>query len=121
MLGSYAEVQTFIKGVMTQLGADATFAPHEEFWGTLSYQQFVEGDVPGIAPPVKILVKGNASASAIIDALKGIGLFTRPAPGGRFRRMPAGGPPFFSDEQIKEIADWIDAGCPETQLPPVTA
>jgi hypothetical protein len=115
MLGSYADVQTFIKDVMAQLGADATFAPHEEFWRALSYQEFVDGNVPNIGgAPVKILVKGNSAESAIIQALKGEGLF---APGARFRRMPGGGP-FFSAQQIQEVADWIDAGCPETQQAP---
>jgi hypothetical protein len=110
-LHSYAEVQTFVGKVMTELGFDAELAPHGTFWTTLSYQEFVEGNVPGInPPPVKILVRGNSSQSAIIQALKGEGLF---APGKRFRRMPDGGPPFFSDAQIKEIADWIDANCPE--------
>src|ERR1043166_4122468 len=107
MLNSYAEVQAFISQTMSALGASAEFAPHQEFWNTLSYAQFVDGDVPGIGgAPVKILVKGASSQSAIIQALKGEGIF---APGGRFRRMPAGGP-FFSDQQIKEIADWIDGG-----------
>ena len=108
-LKSYAEVQAFIAKTLTDLGVDAQFAPHEVFWSTLSYKDFVDGTVPNIPGAVKILVKGNSSQSTIIDALKGVGLFK---PGGRFRRMPAGGP-FFSDAQIKEIADWIDGGCPE--------
>ena len=32
---------------------------------------------------------------------------------GAFGQMPANGPPFFSASQIKAIAGWIDAGCPE--------
>jgi hypothetical protein len=31
---------------------------------------------------------------------------------GGFRRMPSRGP-YLSDEEIKEIADWIDAGMPD--------
>jgi hypothetical protein len=95
---------------MSNLPADAEFAPHAEFWSELSYSDFVDGNVPNIpGEPVKILIKGNAADSAIILALQGEGMF---APGKRFRRMPAGGP-YFSNEQIAEIADWIDRGCPE--------
>lgn len=115
MLNSYAEVQAFIKDVMEQLGADAEFtAPHANFWATLSYQDFVNGNVPDInGAPVKILVVGNSAQSELIHALKGEGIF---APGGRFARMPSGGP-FFSEAQIKELADWIDAGCPDNPPP----
>ena len=110
MLNSFAELQTFMTQTMTELGGSAEFAPHGVFWQTLSYDQCVNGNMPGIAgAPVKILVSGASSQSNIIHALKGEGIF---APGGRFRRMPAGGP-YFSEEQIKEIADWIEAGCPE--------
>ena len=113
MLRSYAEVQAFINDVMTNLGVSAEFAPHADFWNSLSYEQFVDGNAPDITgAPVKILVKGASSQSAIIQALTGEGPFIKPAPGGRFNRMPSGGP-FFSEDQIKEIADWIDAGCPQ--------
>ena len=108
-LNSFPEVQAFITQVMTDLGFDATFAPHDNFWSTLSYEQFVDGNVPGINPAMKILIKGDSSQSAIVQALRGQGPF---APGKTYPRMPYGGPPFFSDLQIKEIADWIDAGCP---------
>jgi hypothetical protein len=30
-----------------------------------------------------------------------------------FGRMPANGPPFFSDDDIATIAAWIDNGCPQ--------
>jgi hypothetical protein len=110
MLNSHAAVQSFMKDVMEQLGADAEFAPHGEFWETLPYNEFINGNVPGIGgSPVKILVMGSSAQSPLIHALKGEGIF---GPGGRFGRMPSGGP-FFRDEQIKELADWIDANCPE--------
>ena len=108
-LNSYAEVQAFISETMTELGADAQFAPHEEFWKALSYEDFVNGNVPNIAPPIKILEIGSSSTSTLIHALRGEADF---APGNRYRRMPAGGP-YFSEAQIQEIADWIDAECPE--------
>ncbi|MFI0843230.1 hypothetical protein [Mesorhizobium sp. IMUNJ 23232] len=113
-ISSFDQLKAFIAQVMTDLGADAEFAPHEEFWSNLSYDEFINGNVPGIGgQPVKILIVGDASQSQLIHSLKGEGIF---AAGGRFRRMPAGGP-FMSDEQIAEIAGWIDANCPEHEQP----
>jgi hypothetical protein len=104
---SYAQLQTFISQTMTALGASAQFAPHGEFWNDLSYEQFVNGNVPGVpGPAVKILVVGNSVGSAFIQALRGEGIFAGP-----FNRMPSGGP-YFTPAQIDEIAGWIDAGCP---------
>nr|WP_299506769.1 cytochrome c [uncultured Rhizobium sp.] len=106
-ISNYADFQAFVSDTMAKLGADAEFAPHERFWSTLSYDAFTQGNVPGISETVRIVTPGDAAGSAFIQALKGEGMFT----GSDFRRMPAGGP-FFSDEQITEIAAWIDAFCP---------
>ena len=59
-----------------------------------------------------ILVKGDSAGSNLILALRGQGPLFNPDDG-PFGQMPADGPPFFTEEQIKEIADWIDAGAPE--------
>jgi len=106
-ISNYADFQAFMSETMAKLGADAEFAPHEAFWSTLSYDAFLQDNVPGIARAVRIVTPGDAAGSAFIQALKGEGIFT----GAVFRRMPAGGP-FFSDDQIAEIAAWINAGCP---------
>lgn len=114
-IASFKEFQSFMSVTMTALGADAEFAPHEEFWASLTYSQFTQGNVPGIGQAVRILIPGNAMGSAFIQALKGEGMFA----GAPFPRMPAGGP-FMSDGQIGEIAAWIDAGCPEGDPTPVS-
>jgi hypothetical protein len=94
---SFEQFQTEISKLMADMGADAEFAPHGNFWTSITYDQMINGTVPGVGgQPVKILV----------------------APGGRFRRMPAGGP-HMTDEQIDEIATWIDANCPEHDPAPV--
>ena len=97
---------------------DSENALHGTFWNTLSYDEFVNGNVPGIedpntGQPMPILMKGNAAQSNIILALQG-------APGtpfdpntGAFGKMPADGPPFFTVDQIQPIAYWIDACSPE--------
>ncbi|MBY5456886.1 hypothetical protein HFO89_10995 [Rhizobium leguminosarum] len=107
-ISNYQDLQIFMSQTMADLGADAEFAPHEAFWSTLTYEDFKEGNVPGINPPVRVVIPGDAAGSAFIQALKGVGMFD----GSTYRRMPAGGPPFFSDPQIAEIAAWINAGCP---------
>lgn len=116
-LHSFKEVQDFITKVMSDIGqiANIKFSPHKDFWNT-TYENFVHGNIPNVdnpntGKPLPILVVGNSGKSIIIHALKGIGLFD--PNNGAFSQMPSSGPPFFSDEQIKEIADWIDAGCPE--------
>jgi hypothetical protein len=59
-----------------------------------------------------ILVSGNSAQSNLIMALRGQGpLFS--SQDGSIGQMPGNGPPFFTEEQIKQVADWIDAGCPE--------
>jgi hypothetical protein len=115
---SYQELQTFIQNVLVanQEDGGVASAPHQDFWKTLSYSNFVNGNVPGVVDPVTgqpipILTKGDSTQSNLVLSLQGKGpLFD---PNGAFGQMPANGPPMFTDAQIKEIADWIDAGCPQ--------
>jgi len=108
-LNSYQDVQAFFNSFLRTNGIDVSGAPHGAFWNSLKYDQFVNGDVPGVAG-VKILVKGNAAQSNIVAILKnainiqGVGTF---------ERMPAGGP-FMSDDLIASLADWIDRNCPNS-------
>jgi len=100
-------------------GGIANQAPHGSFWTTLSYAEFVNGNVPNVSDPssgqpLRILEIGNPDNSNLIMALRGTGsLFD--VNNGAFGRMPYGGTPF-TDDQIGEIADWIAAGCPESEL-----
>jgi mono/diheme cytochrome c family protein len=50
----------------------------------------------------KVVIAGDAEASPIMHRLLGT---AEP-------RMPLDGPPFLEDAQIKEVADWIQAGAP---------
>lgn len=115
-LTSFAQVQSFINQVLTANGEMGRVqnAPHKDFWNTLSYNDFTTGNVPNVlnnGQPLRILIPGNSGASILIQALQGTGIFDPNT--GTQDRMPANGPPFFSDDQIKQIADWIDAGCPQ--------
>lgn len=118
-LSSFAEVQAFITQVLTQNGelGGVGGSQHGSFWTSLSYNDFVTGNVPNVTDPntgqpVPILVKGNSATSNIILALQGVGPLFDPN-NGSFGQMPANGPPMFTADQIASIAGWIDAGCPQ--------
>jgi len=117
-LNSFAAVQQFISQILSQNGEQGgvPVSPHKAFWKTMTYDQFVNGNVPGVsdpetAKPVPVLIKGNSAQSNLILALRGLGSMF--GPNGDYGQMPANGPPYFSDDQIGSIAAWIDNGCPE--------
>jgi hypothetical protein len=111
-LKSFSEVQQFLTNVLKQNGQLPVSGPHKEFWNTMTHAQFISGNVPGITDNIRILVVGKSQESNIVLALQGRGPLFDPNIG-RFGQMPANGPPFFTAEQIAELADWIDAGCPQ--------
>jgi hypothetical protein len=107
-LNSFADVQAFITSTLQNLKVDPSSAPHLDFWNSLTYEQFTTGTVPGV-DSVPILVVGDADNSNIIQALQGKGpLFSN----GTYGRMPFSGP-YFTDDQIAEIAAWINNKCPQ--------
>jgi hypothetical protein len=116
-LNSFAALQKFIDQILVQNNerGGVGFSPHKAFWMSLTYDEFVNGNMPGVREPktgnlIPILVKGNSAQSNLIMALQGSGpLFAQDA----FGQMPANGPPFFSPDQIASIAAWIDANCPQ--------
>jgi hypothetical protein len=126
---SYAALQTYLNTLLssmisTQTGNTAlqdtkTQAPHLDFWNTLTYDQFVTGNVPNVrdpntGQPMPILIKGNSQQSNFIMALQGAAGSVFDPTNGAFGQMPADGPPFMTADQIQPISDWIDAGCPNT-------
>ena len=115
-LNSFKEVQAFLNAFVTKNSVSIGTSPHGDFWNGLSYKDFTDGNVPGVEdagmPPTKILVKGDSSKSPIIQALRGMVAPFDPAsfPG----PMPPTGKALpMSTPDIKELADWIDKGCPE--------
>jgi hypothetical protein len=117
-LDHYVDVQKFIASILKANGQGWAGARHKNFWETLSYDEFVNGNVPNVpdpdtAAPIPILVKGNSAKSNIILALQGATGTMFDPDSGAIGRMPGNGPPFFSDDQIKSIADWIDRNCPQ--------
>jgi hypothetical protein len=116
-LNNFAAVQNFITQVLMQNGDTnkVAFAPHKAFWNTMTFNEFVTGNVPNVSDPntggpMPVLVKGNSAQSNLIQALLGIGPIFGTA--GAISQMPEGGTPFTLD-QIKSLANWIDNGCPQ--------
>ena len=116
-LNSFADVQRFMTQVITDdnEGLMLQNSPHKAFWNTLTFDQFVNGNIPHVrnpdtGDPIPILVKGKSDQSNIIMALSGTGPIF--GPDGPVGRMPPAGTKFTAD-QITSIANWIDAGCPD--------
>ncbi|HYV34052.1 MAG TPA: hypothetical protein VE988_00020 [Gemmataceae bacterium] len=111
---TFQGVRDFINKFLTDHSIDVSSAPHMDFWNTMTYDDFVNGSVPGLLDPtglpldVKILVKGNAKESNLIKILQG----PLTVSGQMFPQMPFGGDKM-KPEEIAEIAGWIDCGCPQ--------
>ncbi len=115
-IGSFAQLRSFLDNVIStnNQSTDVPRSPHDAFWNNLSYDQFVNGNTPGVDPPVKILIIGNSAQSNLILSLRGAGpLFDPKIDPNNYGQMPSDGPPYFTGSQIAEIAAWIDAGCPK--------
>ncbi|KJC50392.1 hypothetical protein UP09_04965 [Bradyrhizobium sp. LTSP885] len=110
-INSFKDVQDFINQFLNANGdmPDVPTSPHKDFWNSLTYTQFTQGNIPGVTDnknnPVRILIPHNSAMSTLIQVLNGTSTV--------FDQMPADGPPFFDKTQVKELADWIDAGCQE--------
>lgn len=112
---SYAQLQQYMNSLINYYGTSIATAPHRAFWLSCTYEQFIDGNVPGISSQVKILEIGNGGGSNIVQALQGVGpLF---GPGGTIGQMPADGSGFWSAQQIAPLIAWIDAGCPNSDAP----
>ncbi len=121
VINSYEELKQHLNAILQTNGQDGDTrrAPHRDFWNSMTYEEFTTGHVPRISDPdtgnpMPILVVGKPSDSILIKALRATGPFDPIS--GSFSQMPASGPPYFTDDQIKPIEAWIAAGCPNNQL-----
>jgi len=106
-INTFADVQKMFTQYVALNPVNISNSPHKRFWSTLSYDQFITGDVPNVSGKVKILNCGDSANSNLVKILSG-----RIKAGGGIAEMPAGGP-YFPEEQIKSFAKWVDAGCNE--------
>jgi len=113
-------ISTFTADVGSGTNAEADAAqnaPHAAFWQSMTYSQFVTGNVPGVTDPntgaaLPILIVGNSQKSNIVMALQGTpGSIFDPTTGG-IGQMPQGFTPITA-AGIQRLANWIDAGCPQ--------
>jgi hypothetical protein len=105
-------LQNYMNCMINYYSTDIADAPHHAFWNNLTYDEFINGNVPGVSPPVKILEIGNGDNSNIVQALQGVGpLF---GPNGSIGKMPYDGTGPWTSEQIQPLIDWINAKCPNT-------
>jgi len=105
-LKNYADVQLALDNFCSHVGVDPNSAPHGAFWHTLSYSQFIGGEVPNFQG-VKVLIVGDSKKSNIIQILQGIGELAED-----FGAMPPGVPLNQKTEIIAQLSAWIDARCP---------
>lgn len=105
-LNNYADVQRALNDFCNHVGVDPTAAPHGDFWNTMSYNDFVTGDIPRFKG-VKVLVVGDAANSNIIQILKGIG-----EQADNYGAMPPGVPENQKADIIATLSDWIVRKCP---------
>jgi hypothetical protein len=107
-LNSYSDVRKLFNDYVAANHVDLTFSPHHDFWNSLTYDQFVAQDVPGVAG-VPILKRRDGNGSNLVRVLRGPIAGT----GGPIPRMPSDGSAYMSDDQIAALATWIDRDCPQ--------
>jgi hypothetical protein len=117
-LNSFQEVRQLLDDFVQTNHVPISSAPHRGFWN-LDYDQFVNGNVPGVIDPgtglpLKVLIRRNSANSNIILALRGEGPLFDPDNGsiGRMPLMPFGQEVFMHKDDIDRIASWIDRDCP---------
>src|ERR1700756_3805588 len=120
-LNSFADVQAFLTNFCSNNNVSIASAQHGAFWN-VTYDNFVNGNIPNVLDPNtndplpivnKVNGKYDGPTSNIVMALAGTAnsLFDPNNPAG-IGPMPEGGP-LMSAAQVKELADWITAGCPQ--------
>jgi photosystem II stability/assembly factor-like uncharacterized protein len=92
-------------------GPQANIGAHGAFWRNLTRDQFIALKVFKL----DLLILRSSANSNLIKALKGLAPFD----GSVYPQMPFGFPPV-ADGDIAFIAQWIDDGCPDDQMPTLT-
>lgn len=110
---SYAMLQAYMNCMINLYSTDIASAQHHAFWNTLTYDEFINGNVPDISQSVKILEIGNGEGSNFVLALQGKGPLFDPN-SGSIGQMPANGTGPWTSDQIQPLIDWINAKCPNT-------
>jgi hypothetical protein len=104
-INTWADVMAFFNNCVVQTAIGSS--PHGEWWEHYATDQenycfFTTGTLSIYGTNYKVCTPGDSANSMIIKILEG---YASP-PG----QMPAGGP-FFTTDQIAQLATWIDNGC----------
>jgi hypothetical protein len=114
-INNYDDLKTLLNNFVAAAQVTPGLAPHGVFWNTLTYDEFINGDVPGV-PGFKILEVGNAAGSNIIMALSGTPNTPFDPNSGNIGQMPQPTPPYNAaaptqTDVIAALTDWINNGC----------
>jgi hypothetical protein len=117
-INNYADLQDLLNKFVAAAQVTPGLAPHGVFWNNLTYDEFINGEVPGV-PGYKILEVGNAAGSNIIMALSGTPGSPFDPNSGLIGQMPQPNPPYNSNtpsqsDVIAALTDWINNGCKNT-------
>jgi len=109
---SWPQFQAYMDAMVAFYQTDIAGAPHKVFWRTLTYEEFIGGNVPNVTPSVKIVQPGDGNNSNLVQALQGVGPLFNPNTG-TIGQMPADGTGPWTAAQIQPVIDWINNGCPQ--------
>lgn len=117
-INNYTDLQTVLNDFVSSAGVTPAQAPHGTFWNSLSYSDFINGEVPHV-PGFKILTVGDASTSNIVMALAGTPGSPFDPNTGNIGQMPQPNPPYddatpSQAEVIAALSAWINNGCPNS-------
>jgi hypothetical protein len=107
-MGRYQEIIDVLDTAVG--GSTAPIGAHGAFWRGKTKDEFIAANIFG----QKLLIPGDGAGSNIVKALLGQAPFGSDvgAPGGIFRRMPAGRLPVPA-AKVAVIKAWIDENCPD--------
>ena len=122
-ISSYADVQNVLGQLVAANQLPIGQAPHGAFYQTLSYQEFIAGNMPGVGGGpddggFKIVQVGNSKQSNIILALTGAAGTVFDPNTGSIGQMPQPNPPYNGEvptqsDVITALSAWIDNNCPQ--------
>jgi hypothetical protein len=110
VVNTFADVQNLFDTFVASNNINIGGSPHKAFWRVsndpnVAYDMFVNGNVPGVSVPVKILVPGHPEQSNLITILRGPLVLPN---GNHYPQMPPGHP--MPPESIDALANWIQNG-----------
>lgn len=116
VINNYSDLQKLLNAFVAANSLTPGLAPHAVFWNSMTYQEFITGEVPNVSG-FKILIPGDPENSNLIMALAGTPNSPFDPNTGEIGQMPQPNPPYNTAspqqaEVIAAISDWIARKCP---------